>query len=477
MSKKTKTIDELLTKVVQFNDSIPSNWLVVTADTIIDVRDGTHDTPKYVEEGFPLITSKNLKNGKLDFSNVKYISPEDHELICKRSRVDEQDILFAMIGTIGNPVLVEDIQNEFSIKNVGLFKPNRKIIDSKYLYYYLSSPIYLEPLIGNAKGSTQKFVSLGMLRKSPIILPPINEQKRIAEKIERLFAKIDEAKRLIEEVKESFELRRAAILDKAIKGKLVSQSPLDEPADKLLQYIEEQKQHLVKQKKIKKEKSLPSLEQNELLYNIPENWRWVRLGEVIELISGRDVSVKECNNEGVGVPYIMGASNIAEDRLIIERWIEKPSVVGKKGDVLLSVKGTVGKTIIQEVEEAHLSRQIMGLRPIHGVHNGYLKIFIQTYVQVLKEKSKGVIPGISREDVLLAPFPLPPYNEQKRIAEKVDLLLSKLETEKEMVLEVEQKLDLLKQSILNKAFRGELGTNDPTDEHAIELLKEVLKSK
>jgi type I restriction enzyme, S subunit len=119
----------------------------------------------------------------------------------------------------------------------------------------------------------------------------------------------------------------------------------------------------------------------------------------------------------------------------------------------------------------------MGLRPIHGVHNGYLKIFIQTYVQVLKEKSKGVIPGISREDVLLAPFPLPPYNEQKRIAEKVDLLLSKLETEKEMVLEVEQKLDLLKQSILNKAFRGELGTNDPTDEHAIELLKEVLKSK
>src|SRR5690606_2100995 len=130
MSKKTKTIDKLLTEVVQFNDSIPSNWLVVTADTIIDVRDGTHDTPKYVEEGFPLITSKNLKNGKLDFSNVKYISPGDHELICKRSRVDEQDILFAMIGTIGNPVLVEDIQNEFSIKNVGLFKPNRKIIDS-----------------------------------------------------------------------------------------------------------------------------------------------------------------------------------------------------------------------------------------------------------------------------------------------------------------------------------------------------------
>jgi type I restriction enzyme, S subunit len=346
-------------------------------------------------------------------------------------------------------------------------------INYKYVYYLLKTL--------NLKKLNRSTAIPGLNREDAytqkVVLPPFKEQKRIVEKIEQLFAKIDEAKRLIEEVKESFELRRAAILDKAIKGKLVSQSPLDEPADKLLQYIEEQKQHLVKQKKIKKEKPLPILEQNELLYNIPENWRWVRLGEVIELISGRDVSAKECNNEGVGVPYIMGASNIADDRLIIERWIEKPSVVGKKGDVLLSVKGTVGKTIIQEVEEAHLSRQIMGLRPIHGVHNGYLKIFIQTYVQVLKEKSKGVIPGISREDVLLAPLPLPPYNEQKRIAEKVELLLSKLETEKEMVLEVEQKLDLLKQSILNKAFRGELGTNDPTDEHAIKLLKEVLKSK
>ncbi|MEK4179817.1 restriction endonuclease subunit S [Aeribacillus sp. FSL K6-1121] len=101
--------------------------------------------------------------------------------------------------------------------------------------------------------------------------------------------------------------------------------------------------------------------------------------------------------------------------------------------------------------------------------------FVTNYLNV---RTKGHnAPSVRNSDFLELPIPIPPVEEQKRIAEKVDILLSKLETEKEMVLEVEQKLNSLKQSILYKAFRGELGTNNPTDEHAIELLKEVLKSK
>ncbi len=468
--KKQKSMEELLEEALVPEEEqpykVPENWVWVRLGSVISSVKGKK--PKELLEtkeskSIPYVTIDYLTNGVTE--ETKYVPEQISKVRCNK-----EDILMvwdgARSGFVGRG-------GEGEVGST-LAKIEKRKFDTGYLYYFLKSKY--EYINNNHRGTGIPHVNPEVLWNIPFPVSPLNEQKRIAEKIERLFAKIDEAKRLIEEVKGSFELRRAAILDKAIKGELVSQSPLDESADNLLKYIEEQKHHLVKQKKSKKEKPLPSVEQNELLYNIPENWCWVRLGEVIELISGRDVSAKECNNEGVGVPYIMGASNIADDSLIIERWIEKPSVVGKKGDVLLSVKGTVGKTIIQEVEEAHLSRQIMGLRPIH-VHNGYLKIFIQTYVQVLKEKSKGVIPGISREDVLLAPFPLPPYNEQKRIAEKVDILLSKLETEKEMVLEVEQKLNSLKQSILNKAFRGELGTNDPTDEHAIELLKEVLKSK
>ena len=98
---------------------IPESWCWVRLNDYLDVRDGTHDTPKYVVSGIPLVTSKNLNNGKLDFSNIKYISEEDHKQISLRSGVNVGDILFAMIGSIGNPVLIKENSN-FSIKNIGL---------------------------------------------------------------------------------------------------------------------------------------------------------------------------------------------------------------------------------------------------------------------------------------------------------------------------------------------------------------------
>ena len=118
---------------------IPGAWNWTTSSEVCSsVRDGTHDTPKYLEEGIPLITSKNLNKGKLNFSNAKHISLEDHAQISIRSGVENGDVLFAMIGTIGNPIVVET-EREFSIKNIGLFKKNELIIVPKYLKHWLSS--------------------------------------------------------------------------------------------------------------------------------------------------------------------------------------------------------------------------------------------------------------------------------------------------------------------------------------------------
>ncbi|MBW7651707.1 restriction endonuclease subunit S [Anoxybacillus sp. ST4] len=480
MSKtKQKPIDELLKEALVPEDEqpyqVPENWVWVRLKSINKNEKRNIDPRDYGEEIFELYSVPSY-----DLDEPEYVKGK--EIGSNKQLVQENEILLCKINPRINRVwIVSNSKGKYRqlASTEWIVVSKSQVIYPKYLLFLLKSPYFRKLITSNVSGVGGSLTRAKPkdVEMYPIAVPPLNEQKRIVDKIERLFAKIDEAKRLIEEVKESVELRRAAILDRAIRGELVKQSSLDDSADILLEYIKMKRDFLVKQKKIHKEKNLPILGLDELRHNIPENWIWVRLGEVIELISGRDVSVKECNNDGVGVPYIMGASNIMDDTLIIERWITKPSVVGKKGDILLSVKGTVGKVVIQEVEECHLSRQIMGLRPMEGVYGRYLKIFIQTYVQVLKEKSKGVIPGISREDILLAPFPLPPYNEQKRIAEKVDFLLSNLDREKEMVLEVEEKLDLLKQSILSQAFRGELGTNDPNDEHAIELLKEVLKSK
>ena len=133
-------------------------------------------------------TSKNLKNGAIDFDNVKYISKEDHENICRRSGVDNGDILFAMIGSVGNPVIVSKSM-DFCIKNVALFKPYIIKMNLEYLYYYL---IYAQEIMGKkASGAVQKFVSLTYIRNYLIPIPPLKEQQRIVQKIEEVFPLIN----------------------------------------------------------------------------------------------------------------------------------------------------------------------------------------------------------------------------------------------------------------------------------------------
>ncbi|MDP4565476.1 restriction endonuclease subunit S [Bacillus safensis] len=209
-------------------------------------------------------------------------------------------------------------------------------------------------------------------------------------------------------------------------------------------------------------------------YKVPKNWKWVKMGSVITLISGRDLSTKLCNSEEKGIPYIMGASNIVDNQLDVERWIETPTVIGVRGDILVSVKGTVGKVIIQELDKVHLSRQIMALRSKDTVLNKFLYLYIQTYVEKLKEAAKGIIPGISRDDILNAPFPLLPLNEQKRIADKVERLLSKIEKAKQLIEEAKETFELRRAAILDKAFRGEL-TRKWREENGIDFIRKEVK--
>ena len=146
---------------------------------VFDVRDGTHDTPKYYPQGIPLVTSKNLCNGEISYDNVKFISQDDANKINERSFVDNGDILFGMIGTIGKPVIVNKTI-EFCIKNVALIK-NIFNQDIKYCYYLL---LAMEEFMNkNASGGVQPFVSLNYIRNLLIPLPPIKEQKRIVAKL------------------------------------------------------------------------------------------------------------------------------------------------------------------------------------------------------------------------------------------------------------------------------------------------------
>lgn len=188
--KKERPLPKIAEDEIPFD--IPDTWKWVRFSEVLDVRDGTHDTPKYVFDGVPLVTSKNLVDGYIDFETTKLISYEDAEQINMRSAVDNDDILFAMIGTIGNPVLVKK-DREFCIKNMALFKAvSRDLFSMDYLLLYLQNEQHT--MKKKASGGVQSFVSLGFLRNYLLPLPPLAEQKRIVAKLEEILPLCDRLK-------------------------------------------------------------------------------------------------------------------------------------------------------------------------------------------------------------------------------------------------------------------------------------------
>lgn len=184
--KKQKPLPEITEDEIPFE--IPESWEWARLNNCMDVRDGTHDSPKYHTKGYPLVTSKNLRDGEIDFSTCKLISKEDFESINQRSKVDSEDILFAMIGTVGNPVLFHG-KADFSIKNMALFKHVGDYLNMEYVYWFL---IFAQnEMRKQATGGVQNFVSLNYLRNYLIPIPPANEQGKIVKAIERIIPELN----------------------------------------------------------------------------------------------------------------------------------------------------------------------------------------------------------------------------------------------------------------------------------------------
>ncbi|TSC70335.1 MAG: restriction modification system DNA specificity domain-containing protein [Parcubacteria group bacterium Gr01-1014_46] len=214
--QNSKELFELYLQSVFSNPG--KNWEETKLGDAYDVRDGTHDSPRYQKEGFALITSKNLKRDLLNFNKVKYISEKDYKKINDRSKVDKEDILFAMIGTIGNPVVVE-VEPNFAIKNVALFKIPKEQ-SAYFLKYFLDSRFVIDKMMSEAKGTTQKFVGLGYLRSFKIKLPPLVEQKTIVKKLEILSLETRKLEKIYEQKLSDLEELKKSILSKAFHAEL-----------------------------------------------------------------------------------------------------------------------------------------------------------------------------------------------------------------------------------------------------------------
>jgi type I restriction enzyme, S subunit len=312
---------------------------------------------------------------------------------------------------------------------------------------------------------------------------------------------------------------RELILTLALQGRLVPQDPKDQPASELLKEIETEKRRLAKSGKIKESKPLPEIKPEEVPYELPTSWEWVRLGRLIELISGQHLIPNEYNAEKVGFSYYTGPADFGAKSPIATRWTTIDRALAIQGDILLTVKGAgVGKTNILDEEKAAISRQLMALRVV-GMNRDLVLLFLGAIFFELQSLAVGIaIPGIGRDDVLLRKFPLPPLPEQHRIVAKIDQLMARCDELEKLRAEQEQKrlavhtavikqlLDAqepgsftnawqftirnfgelysvkenvaeLRKAILQLSVMGKLAPQDPNDPPARELLEEIEAEK
>ena len=443
-------------KVICIDDEIPfeipTSWCWARMQSVIDVRDGTHDTPSYVPEGYPLITGKDFYNGFFCLSKTQYISASDYEIIKQRSRVDVGDILFSMIGgNIGSQILItENNYFEMAIKNVALFKQyGDHFIDSHYLSYFLQSRINDFKAI--AAGGAQSFVSLKQLRQYLIPVPCFEEQQRIVAKFQKLLPIVeqyDNSQRKLSFINENINSAlRKSVLQEAIKGRLVCQNPNDEPASILLQRIREEKQRLVKEGKLKKSaleetvifkgddnkywekrgKEIVCID-DEIPFDIPDSWTWCRIKEIF-LINPKNNAQDDIDAAFIPMEKI-DATYLSSFTYSTKKWgkIKKGFTHFANGDVAFA-----------KITPCFQNRKSMILRDLPNgigagttelkvlrsygatIINEYLLFFLESSYFVDEATFKGtanqqrIISGYLENKL----FPLPPLQEQQRIVDAV----------------------------------------------------------
>ncbi len=395
---------------------IPDSWEWCIVDDFSYVASGsTPSKDAFVENGIPYIKMYNLRKQKIDFDfHPQYIKPEVHNGKLQRSRTEVGDLIMNIVGPpLGKMAIIPQSLPESNFNQAAvLIRPYlHKEILVKYLFYYLSQMSEINSI--STKGTAgQVNISLTQSQNIRIAMPPLHEQQRIVNEVERWFTLIDELESNEDDLLKAIDKAKSKILDLAIHGKLVPQDPNDEPAIELLKRIN------------------PKFEpcDDEYYWDIPSNWILTRVDDIGELLSGRDLSSDVCNNESKGIPYLIGASNISGDTFSFVRWTELPQVISILGDVLISCKGTIGAIIENNVGNIHIARQFMAIRPKnHCISSDYLKICLLAIIEGIKKNARGVIPGISRDDILEKSIPLPPINEQLRIVSKIEEVFKALD--------------------------------------------------
>lgn len=426
--KKEKPLPEVTEGDIPFE--IPKNWEWVRLGKIGSLTRGNGiKRTETIDKGFSCVRYGELYTTyKIWFKDT--ISFINEELYSRCQKVQKGDVLMTLTGENKTDIaMAVAYLGEDDIAMGGdMTCWSNHLMEPLYLVYLLNSSYCISCKRKMATGDIIVHISNDKLATILLPIPPLAEQKRIVARIEELLPyieKYDKVYTKLETFNKKFpEDMQKSILQYAMQGKLVEQRPEEGTGEELYWKIQTEKEKLIKEGKIKREKILPKITEAEMGFNIPKTWKWTHFGNIISLLSGTDFKPDDYNDQGIGTVYITGASNLDENGVLISRWTETPRNMAYQGDVLLICKGSgYGKTVICDIKEAHIARQIMSIRKMENLDMKFIKYYLNANFAYLKSKGQGVIPGIDRNTVLNMVFPLPPYKEQKRIVTELEKII------------------------------------------------------
>ena len=443
ISKKSKTLVPITDDEKLFE--IPDTWQWIKIGEIASlITKGT--TPRggnisYLDAGIGFLRAENVAGfDQLDKDNLKYIDEETHTGFLKRSILEANDILITIAGTLGRTAIVREedlpLNANQAVSMIRLADPDA--INLTYVVYALNSPEIQRYLKKQKKVTAIPNLTLEIIENCLLPLPPLSEQHRIVAKIEELLPYVDRyaaAYEKLEQFNAKFpEDMKKSILQYAIQGKLVEQRPEEGTGEELYRQIQYEKQRLIKEGKIKMEKPLPEISEDEVPFEIPDSWRWCYVGDLFNHNTGKAMnsSAKKTDKPGAIRPFITTSNvywnsfdfSVVKEMFFSDDEVERCTVT--KGDILMCEGGAYfGRTAIWNYDyDICFQNHVHRLRPYQEIDLMFFYHIFFFYKNMNMMKAKGTaMPGLSSITLHQMIIPLPPLAEQKRIVAKLEEIL------------------------------------------------------
>lgn len=414
---------------------IPDNWIWVRLGDIGQTNIGlTYDKKDISNHGTIVLRSGNIQDGKIDLNDlVKVEGKIPESKICQINDL----LICARNGSkklVGKTAIIDKDGYSF-----GAFMAILRTRFYKYVYYYLASPYFRSDFDG-VSTTTINQITQDNLKNRLIPLPPLKEQKRIVAKLDEILPQLDDlakSETALNALQSAFPKQmQSALLQSAISGQLTEQLESDGKASDLLTAIQKEKQRLIDEKIIKREKPLAEITDDEKPFDIPDNWVWVRLGDIGSWNSGATPSRTKPEYYLNGTINWLKTGDLTDGIInetsekITDLAVKESSVVLQPvGAVLMAMYGaTIGKVGLLEIE-ATTNQACCGCRPFTGVFNWYVfYCLIANRKNFINMGAGGAQPNISKEKIVNTLIPLPPLAEQERIVAKLDELLPQVQS-------------------------------------------------